>query len=321
MEINEKYAKQLDMLCARRKAHDFYRGLQPLMPAIRKLYRDNITIKAVRPRKTQFTMNDMEKIALAFYNQFDNELYIKLKAVLDDPYVIYEKNEPQAFERGISKNSCGKRMGRPHIELTPEDDVKGLFAPAHEFAHALSERIQKYVPQKTDCLGEIESKFIEKVFADFLLERDIISQEDYENLKNITKLDLAIDCELLLQENDILSQINTPITKEKLEKFIEDYSDNPNLEVLINRLDEMTFGDSLNRYGQYIFRYVVGEVFARALYEAYKFDPEEVKQNFKAFLRCNAEITLEEAGMLLLGDNYKEKIIEANDLGPQNQIS
>ncbi len=320
MKIDNAFAQKLDELCFQRKAHDFYHSIQPFMHAINGIYNRNIHTTTFEPEEVYLSFKDMERLALAFYKDFDNELYYKLKEVLNDPYTIYETYKPKPQDKNNpNKNSCGIRFGHPHIELTPENNVCGLLAPAHEFSHALSQRIQKFMKQRTDCLGEIESKFIEKVYLDFLLEHDIISQEDYKNCQNITRRDLALNCELLIQENDILSQITPPITKDKLDKFLEDNKNNPNINKLKERLDEMTFGDTENMYGEYIFRYVVGEAVAAALYEDYKKEPAEIKQKFKEFLRTNAEISTEEALQILLGENAMAKI---NDVFfPQAQNS
>ena len=62
---------------------------------------------------------------------------------------------------------------------------------------------------------------------------------------------------------------------------------------------------------EYIYRYVVGEMVATALYHDYQKDPVATMERYKEFLFSNADKSLPELLEVALGEEYMDKIMLA----------
>lgn len=323
MEITELYARDLDAICAKRKAHDFYARIQSLMPSVRRLYDSIRGGQVTKLSQRLFSYEEGEALAFEFYKKLDKGLYEKLVDTLRAETTDYNHHDIMDevyYMEG--ENSCGNSNGRIHVEINPAPNAEGLEEIVHEFAHVLAERSQCDKRPKDDCLGEIESKFMEKLYEDRLLTCEIITQEEYDTLQEIKRISLRSDCECLLQENDILHEIKPPITQEKILTFLDGVKSKygeKDYNLLKDCLDMLTYGDGMNNHGEYKFRYVVGEVVARALYVDWRNDPTATLDKFKSFLEVNADITLQEALPMLLGENAMEKLQAANFPQEENE--
>ena len=191
------------------------------------------------------------------------------------------------------------------INLNPSDDILGFITIAHEFAHILTQSVQEMKKEKDKNTGEIESLFIEKVFIDWACKNGIFSEKEYQSCVNLNREQYLGNVILLLEEQDILSRLKPPITKEKLNDFEENLRGDRNYKPLMRRLRIMADGD---RNGQRIFRYVVGKIIASELFKDYLKDREGTVKKFKLYLNNNTKFTLEESARFLFGENFKERI-------------
>lgn len=99
------------------------------------------------------------------------------------------------------------------------------------------------------------------------------------------------------------------ISKSKFKHIAKDIKGHKNEQELLCKMINVA-DDGQKLIGPYVFRYVVGRAIAFTLFEEYKQNPQETMQKFDNYLRCRCEISsLDEAGKILLGENYKRKIM------------
>ena len=335
--FDDNFAKKLDKRLFERKAHDFYFGIRYYLPLLSESI-GGYKSQKVSVSKSDATTEEMIETALLFYKDFDEELYNKLTKTLTekvytiksqtpftanfsqefydnhweevkDKDTILQISEPTDMEGLV--NAVGNHFIKEHnrvfreINLNPRDDTQGFVVIAHEFAHVLTQRVQEMKKEKDETIGEIESLFIEKVFAFWAYKNGLFSEKDYQDFLNLHMEQYFGNVVLLLEERDILSRLKPPITKEKLNDFEENLRGDRNYKPLMRRLEIMADGD---RNGQRIFRYVAGEIIASELFKDYLKDREGTAKKFKEYLNNNTKFTLEESARFLLGENFKERI-------------
>ena len=281
-------------------------------------------------RKVDYSLKDMCNFAFDFYLDFDEELFDTIVSTLHKDTTQYHCAEPT--DKG-GRNDVGLHLSGENskwdkdfleVNLSPKNSIAGMIQVAHEMAHILSEKFQKMKIAKEDCVGEIESKFIEYAYCDYLLKKGIISQEDFEEERKKHNTTLKDEICTIYQENDflnILCEVDKPLTLKSLKEFDHiaktDERFRDNYGPIVRRLDD--FMKNKERDGSYFFRYVVGEIVGRTLFTEYKKELEktgaatETISKFKKFLDTNADINLEQAAKTLLGENYMEKI--SNEFG------
>lgn len=276
---------------------------------------------------TNASFHDMETVAYMFYKQLDaqfgTKFYETLKNSFSSGKVKLNAHEPN--ERG-GRNCVGQDFdanGKPIsdciVELSPPKTMAGYIVVAHEFSHVLEERTQKMMKQKSDCLSEVVSMYVEKIFIDFLSKLEVEGKgtekqkfidenQKQQFLKHRDNLFLKQVC-IMLEENEIIEQLGAQITGEKLEAIEKKYEGSQRGKALSDRMKVMIFGDCGHEvYGQREFRYVVGEVVSRALYQDFQKNPQKTMNKFSKFLKVNAEIDEKQAFSLLLGENYQQKV-------------
>ncbi len=313
IELNEEFADKLKEACERRHAWDFYGRIRRFFPVMHSIRRELGHRPRVDIAKVNYSLKEMKNKAFLFYKDLRPAFYENIKKVLNAPDTILREAEPSEKHGSMAVGLSGKGQKRKiEVDLHPFNDVQGMVSVAHEFAHILSERAQKGIGQKTDCIGEIESLFIEKLYLDYLLKNGVISKEEYDRNKEFRKNGLACDLGTIFEEEEILSRLGRDINKEALLKLDNDTKDHRNHDALMHRLDVMVNGkDGREFHGEYVFRYVVGEVVAEALYQDYLKQPKETLENFERFLQNNAHLSLQGSLDTLLGKNAEKKIGDA----------
>jgi len=327
-ELIYKIAERLEKVCKRRNAHGFYSEICKSYPDFFRKIHDverGKTFEDLKFDKVDYSVGKMGTIVSDFLLALDVDLYEKLWGVLEDLTTVYRPHKPQknagtncvsvreVEERGKTGKVI-KKFIRIEIDLAPTDDVKGMNTVAHEYGHILEQRVQQKVRQRTDCLGEISSFFIEKLYADYLLKIGNIDETQYYALKKAHKQDFIANARIMLEEYEILSQLKIPITGEQLAKLEERYCGTKRYNHLKHRINEMINGkNGKDFHGEYVFRYIVGEVVSELMYQDFYKDPNETLKRYKQFLSCNAEIKREEAFEMLLGENYRQRMTKYLD--------
>ena len=303
--INEKFAASLAVRVRDKRMYDFYGYIQPYMRALRGIVARNGHVRHdIKYAEIDCSFEDMKDLALAFFKEFNEEMYHNIDSILKDANLRY--SEPQEANRG-ALNSVGGDGKTLNIDLNPTNDVEGLCVVAHEFSHVGSERNVKKVREKEQLLGEIESKFIEKVYSKWLCENGVINKVEYNKKAEAQLRSLVVDCEMAVEESELLAALNNDFSVDNLRKVFNGARDRRRTEEVLTRLAYGKDGND-DFWGKYVSRYIVGEIVAQVLFEEYQQTPADTEQRFAEFMRKNAELGFEEGIKLLLGENYIEKV-------------
>lgn len=272
----------------------------------------NFKKQNIQFKKTNLNFAAMENMAMDFFEEFDGELAGKIWNVLEDETTVMQIGKPS--ERGginavgvkdddVKRTALGKPAAAParckknihvEIQLHPTDDVCGLIAVVHEFAHLTEQRVQEKISQKADCLGEIAPMFMELVFVEHLFKTGVIDENEKEMFLKKREESFVSNVRLLLEEDEILSNLSNPITMQQLERLEEKYNNTPRGEILNQRILKMI--DASNHlHGEHCFRYIVGEIASQLLFEQYMKNQNLTKDNFKIFVGNNAKMTEKQA--------------------------
>ena len=249
----------------------------------------------------RITLKTGINLVLEFYERLD------LKTNVED--IILNKNDMfnTKIDRTITQSSVGHHDENPKIDFNVGYDgsLESISTIAHESAHAIcghytelakllkeqNEIIAKFgnpsneldnfkkskfnifmIKQNTlnhDCIGEIETHIIEKLFMKFLVEKNTITEDDQEiflqNLNNSFRLNLR----LIFEENTIYSEIlkikksnnnkDDNLTETEFEELYKSLSQKHHFNDLMHKLKFIAERTS-NDFSRYRFRYVVAEV-------------------------------------------------------------
>lgn len=310
MVVDEKFADDFKRNVIGRGMYSFYENIQEYMPMLIDIvnrYGKEINYK---PEKLDFSIEYVMNLTLDFLKKFNPSLHSRLLKNLNVADVIMLTEEDVA--KGMIPSTCN-RDGKLLLKLEPCCDVIKLCTVPHEFTHGCSQRHFEKKPQREDLLIEIESKFIEKVYADWLFENGIISKQDYQYHCDVQLQDLVYDCKTLLNENFILKQLNHDFSKENIQRIVDD---KPHSEKTIIR---MAYGrpEDSNFWGGFVARYVIGGMVAQILYEDYQSFPVSTSSLFDEYMSKNADMGLEEGISFLIGENYINRI--NNTFFPKNE--
>lgn len=260
------------------------------------------------------TLDEMKSIVFDFYREIDKK-YIKrhdwvsyLEGLKDDPN--FTSNEKMSLSERNGDCSVGVTDNRLILTLNLSNSCTGLAAIAHEFGHLLSQSSRERAISKLDCIVEIESLFMEMVFVDWLGENGKLSQNQVNQYWVYDNNKFVGDCLALSTENELVSRMAGEITKGRFKHFSKEIKGQKNEQRLLCKV--INIADKKQKaVGPYLYRYVVGRTISYALFEEYKKNPEETMQKFDSYLRCCSDITsLDEAGKMLLGENYKTKVLD-----------
>ena len=197
--VYEKVAKMLEEKCAQRRAFDFYAKLrkipvfcQNLTEIANQKEHQNLTFK-----KHDMDLGHMQTMALDFFHALDEELCESVWRVLEDTEntTLHVKKPSEKdgnnsvglmlHEEYFKNGKLKSKIRKVEISLEPSNDTLGLFTVAHELAHTMEERVQKLVPQKILSISEIVPMFLERIYADYLLKKGKIDQEERDNIFKI----------------------------------------------------------------------------------------------------------------------------------------
>lgn len=292
--ITRKHSSDLEKIAKQANLYEFHAKIENFLPALVGIVMRYNNYPG-KPMPLDYSLEEMQIMAETFFEDFNPRLYEKLKLALQNAEIY--ASEPCAENKG--KDNCMRKSGdKVKMILNPTNDVEGLCCVAHENSHACSQRMTEDVKEKEQLIGEIESKFIEKVYLDWLLYNEAISQEDYDFKRRAQRQDLVVDCDSVLAEVDFLKSINHDFHFRNIQKVIWQKS---NLEKSVINMQK-------GKVSPWLGRYIIGEIVAQVLYSEYCQNPQEISERFTDYICKNAEMGFDEAAKFLLGENYIEKI-------------
>lgn len=273
---------------------------RPGLENIRQLLLKNT--HPVQYEEKPWSLKEMVKIVYDFYKSIDVNLFDSLYNILHDESVSINFKEPAKYDKS-RHNYCSNGDAGRKLFVEPDNNLYGLITVCHEFCHMLSQRMQEDKRAVDSSIGEVESLFIEKVFANYLLEKGIITSEEYEQFEMGKDYSLLNDITYCFQRNDLLNIINgAPLTEEKVDEIVEKLENNPNREILLYRFQRMA-ENSKDRKADYapLERYVIGQIVATVLFDRYLNDRQGTIEKFKRYLSHNAELDFTQMLDELLG--------------------
>ena len=179
---------------------------------------------------------------------------------------------------------------------------------------------------KHDCITETETKIIEFLFLDFLIEKNTISPEDKQLYINQRNNSFRNDLKLMFQEDILYSEIinikkengchEADLTEEEFNEMCERLQKNSHYKKIIDKFYFIANRKNLkklNWHSLYRFRYVVGEIISTVWYKKYtlasKNEKQQMLEDLKYFIANNNKIELEDAIKILLKDLTCEDLV------------
>ena len=315
-----------------------------------------IPYKPAKKINKGITIDNSVNLVLEFYEQLG--LRENLEPILTNKHpmfnTILDKSSEESFLRHstidpkitFSVGNLGTFYGVAHI--------------AHEGAHAISGYYTKYAKlvdeqnnalkfgliskeynlawdniencikdaaqPKKDCVSEINTYIIEKLFLEFAENKNLISPEDKISYNNMTSSSIRQDIRIIIEEEILYRHIRK--IKEKLDNPYNSLSEYEYLQLkkklskhndekwLTRRLNFISKRQSLNKKntnGKFRFRYLVAEIFSTVWMDNYlksnKKEKQKMIDNFKTFLLNNLDYDIDSTTELLLPNETHETII------------
>ena len=343
--VTESFAREFEEKCQRARSHDFVRFLTRPNEKGNSILRliatveDEINLKPVYPDR-KIVLD--KQIILSYMKEFFS-LYLPKKAdeamkILsgEHPYFKDENGESHVnfitAENGAGKSGNVGHYGRQdflEFNVYIHNLVSDLRVVVHETSHGLSghhqhliELIRENSPENEvegyvrgrgrfdkDCVGEIESHIVERLFNRFLVQKGVYTKEDMTNYDNMEKNSLMSEINLIREEKDIIEKLPQPVTFDSLDNLVSDLQKSGNMR-LVERVRKM---HDEKKHGSYMFRYVVGRIVADQWIKA--FDSADVKtqtemlDRFQDYLGQTDKINLEDATKMLLGKSAEQVVL------------
>lgn len=355
LNITEKYVQEFNERCANFHAPEFLRFITETdgnnvsyLDLIVQLENVIKLCPYKQEKKINLSTEEMTAIIEEFYSKYFPKKAQEVKQILNGthPYFIDTNgNSTVHFEKAKPDEKRSSNVG--HSENNPylnfnvylKDTIEDLRTTAHELSHAISahemkivDAIKEKAPKKvfdrltkdksfsSDCICEIESNIIEKLFNKFLLSKGIMNEEDIKVYENSEKISLVSEISLIREERDILKRLTFPITQESLTALVEKLYKDKNFR-LIDRIKKM---HDTSRNSEHMFRYVVGRVVADVWFKKYrecKTNKERrgMLESFQKYLNKTHKLNLESACEELLGLDFTS-IVEDYCLGKISDI-
>ena len=337
--ITKQYAQEFDAKCAKVNAHGFLRFLtEPdannisLINLIDQV-EDAITFEQSKlDRDIQLNEQNISNYMNEFFSKYMPQKAEQVRQILSNthPYFIDSNGGTHVNFIPVKKednhSSCVGHRGRHSFldfNVYIHNSLDDLRTTAHELGHALSshhqhliEMIRSNVPtqeidkytQKSfekDCVCEIESHIIERLFNRFLIKKGLYTNEDLENYEKGQQASLFSEINLIREERDIIKNLPCPVSYESLDKLVKGLQKN-NQSRLIDRVKKIHDEDKCSSY---MFRYVVGRIVAdqwiRGFENATNHQTRvEMLNKFQAYLDKTHKLDLDSACEDLLGQNF-----------------
>jgi len=358
LKYNRTFVSKLKSNCDFVHAHDFNNALNnvdlngmKLIDYIHALkdncYYYNNTSSA---KNLHLTDKEQKKLVIDFFYSIDSSLGARISDILEnldpnyDTTILTEKSKSYVE---------GNNSGIAKFVTALDGTIEGLWVLAHESSHALSSRqtegdrlVREYNEHPTeenkqkknkyfnrlskwdiDCIAEIESYITEELFMQYLLSKNIISDNDIVSRRESHFNSLLNEAILISEENDILSNLSDPISFDSFRIFLTKIKGKPYENILLNRCDYMANrGKKDNKYSQYMFRYFIGRITSYQWIDQYlklnNLEKREMLNDFTKYLSTTHKININEATTILLHEDLSNILEDYyNLITNNNQIS
>lgn len=354
LKISKTYAEEFDEKCAKHNAHGFLRyitepddkniSLLDLFKEIEK----TIIWQQVEP-ESEINLNEKQFKAIIsdFYETYFPYKAKEVKQILNrsHPYFIDRAgnchiNFIKAEKNDFRSSNVGHAGRRTYLEFNVyfHNNVDDLSTTAHEIAHAISSHhkhlielirsdtnqseIDKYIQRKNnfdnDCIGEIESLIVEKLFIHYLHDMGLITEKDLCNFEKKQQATLLSEINLIQEEREILKELPCPVTEKSLANLVKNLEKTKNKR-LIERIEKMHDND---RHSSYMFRYIVGRIVSEEWMKKYlasgKQKQTKMLEQFEHYLDNTYKLNLNNACDELLNLDFTS-IVENYVIDKLNQ--
>lgn len=238
---------------------------------------------------------ELNRFAKLFYSRLDKLIFYRFKRYFD--------NE-NGYILNYSENDESHVLGNHKIYLSIDSSNKDIISMTKILASAMCQNNFENKPLKDNSVGEIASNFIEKISLDFFYKNNILTENDYKNIKKENSNNLKLLIRNILLENDVLAEIKLPLSITEFAKVQKRFPDKKNCDLLISTFLKMGNADEKIAINDY--QKIIGEIIGKTLYENYKKAPADTLKYFKVFLFNNAEFDLDETSMLLFDKPFNE---------------
>ena len=288
------------------------------------------------------SLDDQKSLMVEFFSRLG--LGEKVKSILDGTHPDYITDiSPNA------PNQVGHSGYNDYLtyEVKAIPTIEGCWLLAHEMGHALSNHHAKAMtlakatniaeknfgrdsdefksqrqvfrdysdnrPRNTiDCIGEVESHITEKLFMLFLVEKGLITKEDFKSYLTSMTNSLRHNATLMIEENEIISKLNNPVTEQDCLNLYNKFKSTNHLHPLLDRIKKMAERkdnpDPKERrlHSKHVFRYIVGEIVSTMWLKNY-LEVDKKQQNimlkrFVNYLSKTDKANLENVCNLALGN-------------------
>lgn len=257
--------------------------------------------------------NSMKKIVFEFFCELDFKLYQDIvKGLKDSRTNFYELVNSDIDV----KNFFSIKNGRRVIFLNFKPNIYSFVGVSHEFTHLTSIYSKELISSKHHLLSEIESKFIEKVFCDYLEKKQYVERQEIEKFLKFQNNNLKMSCLMLFQEFKFWKLFpEKTINKKVLKQLLsEKKSFQTQIEKDAFQKQQLFVKKQLERiekgeiFAKPILKNIVGQLCAQVLFKDYQKNPVEVFNQFKIFLDCQHTLSTEQGLAFLLGKDFERKI-------------
>ena len=305
-EINyDRIAKKIEKKSSDLRLRDFYAELTMVSPTFLPRISKLIEQSSSAERKLgahSLCLGDLKSLTMNFYQELNSAYPEQILSILNSPNTFLRESEPT---QSTGKNFVAQLGIMWLIELHPSTNLSGVLTLPHEYCHLLEQRIQEQKLPKEECIGEIATMFIEKIFIDYLENHKVISSKNCQTLRDALKTTLIDDAKIIVEESFVFNSFKQPIDGLQLKDFAENLSDEKKAK-FINRIKKMSNSRAEN--GAVQMRYVIGGLVSEEMYYEYLKNPKDTLEKFDFFLKHNAEMSVKDSFKLLCGDEYATKL-------------
>lgn len=317
--VYEMMARQINKIFKERGYVSFYSKLRSEgLIDLLKQYAENQNYENAVIRRTQVPLHDMQALSNAFFKNIDKifgtDFFETLKeSFLSGKVKVYGC---QPSEKGGKNNVFHGSVDKMVMRLNPRSDMRGYLAVAHESGHVLEESLKKSYGHEVDCLREITTMFIERLFIHFLSkikivnsENPFISETEKKYLFAYRKNLFLRQVKSLIYENEVVEMLGDEITPKSLRNFEKECAKTERGRFLAGNIFTLLFNEDSEEFaGPRQFRYVLGEIVAGALFEDFLRKPKETMVKFEEYLKSDRNLTKQQTFEMLLGENYAQKM-------------
>lgn len=322
-----------------------YVSTQPVPQNINKKIDDETAKNLVLEFFDSFCLKDVAEQIIDGKNPLFNT---QIDKTFNKSYVCHHGNQPQIdFKVGLNGTIesvstlahelahalCGHYTKMAELIKEQNEIIAKLGNPSKELENFKQTKFNKFIQSQNeyshDCICEVETHIVEKLFITFLAGKGIISQNDVDDFLQGMDNSFRNNLKVIFEENTIYSQIRKikakPHSKEekitnvefkklhkKLSK-IHHYNDHMHKLIFISRRTNPQV-DEAGSYGQYRLRYVIAEIVSTVWMEKFlqsnKKEKAEMLKNFKEYLQNSEKYDIFSVLSVLMPGTKIEDIID-----------